>query len=410
MTRQYSIDENAARSRSRALSGRNHLIKLPALRRSMTTAALCALFCLAGSALVVPTEVSASPFGFDPFPPGSVVVAQGGTIAGNGGGTAGTVPADGYVNVYPPDANGDVAPEASFNRGMYGPFVVVFDPSGDMWAANVDNTSDSTIVEITRAELGTPNPVPAVTITGVGDALEYPYGMAFDSWGNLWVVSSFVGVVYEYASWQLAHSGSPTPVRTISDLPATPNGDGFDPWGDLWVSTAVSTQCPQGCVVEFSKYELASLHPKPTVIISSTGGANLSFTRSGDMWLVTGGGPASDCVYGDPCNNELVEFTRAQLSASGSPAPMVTISSDITGCSTHGAPAVPCANGSLYGPYGVAVDSAGDVWVSNFNTPTAVEYGRDQLPESGSASPVPERTIAGPDTGMDWPSFVVLAP
>jgi len=374
----------------------------------MTTAALCALFGLANSVLVAPTEVSAAPFGFGPLAPGSVVVAQGGTISGNGTGTPGTVSADGYVNVYTPDASGDVAPEASFTQGMYGPFVVVFDPSGDMWAANVDNTSDSTIVEITRAELGTPNPVPAVTITGVGDALEYPYGMAFDTWGNLWVVSNFVGVVYEYARWQLAHSGSPTPVRTISDLPATPNGDGFDPWGDLWVSTAVSTQCPQGCVVEFSKYELASLHPKPTVIISSTGGANLSFTRSGDMWLATGGGPASDCVYGDPCNNELVEFTRAQLSASGSPAPIVTISSDIPGCSTYGAPAVPCANGSLYGPYGVAVDSAGDVWVSNFNTPTAVEYGRDQLFKSGSPTPV--RTIAGPDTGMNWPSFVVLVP
>ena len=174
MTRQYSIDENAARNRSRALGGRNHLTKRPALRRSMTTAALCALFCLAGSALVAPTEVSASPFGFNPFPPGSVVVAQGGTIAGNGTGTAGTVSADGYVNVYPPDANGDVAPEASFTRGMYGPFVVVFDPSGDMWAANVDNTSDSTIVEITRAELGAPNPVPAVTITGVRGRTRVP--------------------------------------------------------------------------------------------------------------------------------------------------------------------------------------------------------------------------------------------
>ena len=200
--------------------------------------------------------------------------------------------------------------------------------------------------------------------------------MAFDSWGNLWVVSNFVGVVYEYASWQLAHSGSPRPVRTMFDLPATPNGDGFDPWGDLWVSTAVSTQCPQGCVVEFSKYELASLHPKPTVIISSTGGANLSFTRSGDMWLVTGGGPASDCVYGDPCNNELVEFARGPaLLNRVAPRTYGDDQFGHPGCSTYGAPAVPCANGSLYGPYGVAVDSAGDVWVSNFNTPTAVEYG-----------------------------------
>jgi hypothetical protein len=410
MTHQCSTHDSAARGPSRAPSGHLHEAKRPEVRRSAKAGALLSLLGLAGSVLVAPTGASAASFGFRSFAPGSVVVAQGGTISGNGLGTPGTVSADGYVNVYPPNSNGDVAPEASFTQGMYGPFVVVFDPAGDMWAANVDNTSDSTIVEITAAQLATPNPVPAVTITGAGDALEYPYGMAFDGTGDLWVVGNYVGVVYEYAKWQLAHSGSPTPVRTITELPATPNGDGFDPWGNLWVSTATSTQCPQGCVVEFSKSELASPHPGPTVIISSTGGANLSFTPSGDMWLVTGGGPASDCVYGDPCNNELVEFTRAQLSASGSPAPAVTIRSDITGCSTYGAPATPCANGSLYGPYGVAVDPAGDVWVSNFNTPTAVEYGRDQLPRWGSASPTPERTIAGPDTGMDWPSFVTLAP
>src|SRR5580658_2946483 len=136
MTPQYSTDEDAARSRSRAISARDHLTKQPPLRRSMTTAALGALFCLAGSVLVAPTEVSATPFGFDPFPPGSVVVAQGGTIAGNGTGTTG-VEADGAVNVYPPGSTGDAVPAASFTDGMNGPFVVVFDPSGDLWAANV---------------------------------------------------------------------------------------------------------------------------------------------------------------------------------------------------------------------------------------------------------------------------------
>ncbi len=229
MTRLNSNNDRAGTVLTRTPRARPSAAIHAALGKSAKSEALCAVFALAYSMLVSPTEASAAPFGFGPFAPGSVVVAQGGTISGNGTGTAGTVSADGYVNVYPPDANGDVAPEASFTQGMYGPFVVVFDPSGDMWAANVDNTSDSTIVEITRAQLGTPNPVPAVTITGVGDALEYPYGMAFDSWGNLWVVSNFVGVVYEYASRQLAHSGSPTPVRTISDLPATPNGDGLIP-------------------------------------------------------------------------------------------------------------------------------------------------------------------------------------
>jgi streptogramin lyase len=138
------------------------------------------------------------------------------------------------VEVYPPNSNGDVAPEASLTKGMYGPFVVVFDPSGDLWAANVGNST-------------------------------------------------------------------------------------------------------------------------------------------------------------------LVELTKAQLSISGSPTPAVTISSTKAG-----------AAGSLWGPYGVAVDPSGDVWVSNFNKPTAVEFGGDQLAKTGS--PTPLRTVAGPHTGMNWPSFVVTEP
>jgi hypothetical protein len=198
---------------------------------------------------------------------------------------------------------------------MHGPFVVVFDPSGDLWAANVNT---STLVELTRAELATPDPAPAVTISAGGDALEYPYGMAFDRRGNLWVVGNDAGRVYEYAKSQLGRSGSPTPVSTISDLPGTPLGDAFDPYGDLWVTTQLSPDCPEGCVVEFSRAELATASPTPTVTISSTGGANIAFTPSGDMWMVTGGGPLDDC-YGTPCNNELVEFTKAQLSNIGFP-------------------------------------------------------------------------------------------
>jgi hypothetical protein len=110
--------------------------------------------------------------------------------------------------------------------------------------------------------------------------------------------------------------------------------------------------------------------------------------------MVTGGGP--DC-FGTPCTNEVVEFTKAQLSTSGSPAPAVTISSTKVG-----------ANGSLYGPYSLALDSSGDLWVENFNNNTTVEFSKDQLSKSGS--PTPRRAIVGPDTGMNFPSYVVIAP
>ena len=57
--------------------------------------------------------------------------------------------------MYPPNANGDVAPEASFTNGMYGPTTMVFDSSGDLWVAN-ENTSD--LFELTKAQLATARP------------------------------------------------------------------------------------------------------------------------------------------------------------------------------------------------------------------------------------------------------------
>ena len=116
--------------------------------------------------------------------------------------------------------------------------------------------------------------------------------------------------------------------------------------------------------------------------------------------MVTGGG-APNC-FGTPCTNQLVEFTRAQLATSGSPTPAVTITST-TITSTNVGPYQ-----SLDGPFGVAVAPSGDVWVSNFNNNTTVEYGRDQLTQSGSPAPV--RAIVGQNSGMNFPSFVVVEP
>jgi secreted PhoX family phosphatase len=299
--------------------------------------------------------------------------------------------------VYPPDGNGDAAPEASFTNSMFGPTTLAFDPSGDLWVAN-ENTS--TLFELTRAQLRTTNPVPNVTISAAAGALANPFGMAFDRQGNLWVVGNNVGRVYEYTKGQLATSGSPTPHTTISNFPGTPFSDAFDAAGDLWVSTQLSATCPQGCVVEFSEAELNKANPAPTVTISSTGGANLAFTPSGDLWMVTGGPvPGS---FGTPGTNELVEFTRAQLSTSGSPTPAVTITSRLI--STNVGPLQ-----SMDGPFGVAVAPSGDVWVSNFsNNGTAIKFGRKQLSRSGS--PSPERVIVGPNSGMNFPSFVVVVP
>ena len=64
--------------------------------------------------------------------------------------------------------------------------------------------------------------------------------------------------------------------------------------------------------------------------------------------MVIGGGP--DC-FGTPCTNEVVEFTKAQLSNPGSPMPAVSISSTVANSPT----------GSLYGPYSLAFTSSGEL-------------------------------------------------
>ncbi len=384
MNPQYSTHDSTSRSPSPAHCARFHGTKRPALR-SIGAGALCAIAGLASSLLAAPSEASAATFGLAPFMPGSVVVSQGGTIFG--GTNAGTgVELNGEVDVYPPNANGDMRPEARYTHGSYGPTTMVFDSSGDLWVGN-ENTSN--LFEVARAQLGTRGPVPAVTIFAEAGALANPFGMAFDSSGNLWVVSNAWDKVYEYSATELAASGGPTPVTTVSAFPSTPIfGDAFDASGDLWVSTVNS-------VVEFSKVELASPDPAPTRVISSSGGAQLVFDASGDLWMVTGGGP--DC-FGTPCTNEVVEFTKAQLSSPGSPPPAVTITSTVPGSPT----------GSLYGPYSLAFNSSGDLWVENFNNNTTVEFGRGQLLSSGA--PTPMRTIAGANTGMNFPSYVVVEP
>jgi streptogramin lyase len=381
MNNEYATHDSASPGPSRARSANLHASRWPALKGNVTTGLLCALASLTTPILVAPTEASAT--GVSPFAPGSVVVSQGGTMWTNSAGTG--VELNGEVDVYPPRANGEVAPEATFTNGSYGPVTMVFDQAGDLWVAN-EFTSD--FFEFTRAQLATADPVPHVTIFAYGGALGSPFGMAFDQAGNLWVASAALGKIYEYTKSELASSGAPTPNITISDLPSTPIfGVAFDSSGDLWVSTVNS-------LVEFSKAELATANPAPTVTISSSGGAELVFDPSGDLWAVTGGGPS---CYGTPCTNEVVEFTKSELSTSGSPAPAVVISS------TKPGPA-----GSLYGPYSLAFTAAGDLWVENFYNNTTVEFDKAQLSSSGSPSPV--RTITGPRTRMNYPTYVVVAP
>ncbi len=119
---------------------------------------------------------------------------------------------------------------------LSGPVGIAFDASGNLWVAN--STNDA-VVQFSAAQLlETGSPASTVTLSSDGaNSLVFPYALAFDANGNLWV-TNYNSTVVRYSSAQLANTSSPTPTATIdpTSLGATPVGLAFDASGALWVA------------------------------------------------------------------------------------------------------------------------------------------------------------------------------
>jgi hypothetical protein len=203
---------------------------------------------------------------------------------------------------------------------------VAFDPSGNLWAIN---WAAATGVEFSKASLAKAVQPRPLSVLGVGDECS----IAFDPSGDLWEGGQ-ASNLYEYSEAAVKSALSPVPKVQInsSDLD-TPCQPAFDPEGDLWAGNYSS-----GTVVEFTKEQLAkSGSPAPKVVISSSSYSapgDVAVSSSGDLWV-----PYAASVLGEAW--AVVEFTKAQLTRSGSPKPTVTIAGPHTG---------------LNGPWAVAIE------------------------------------------------------
>ena len=109
--------------------------------------------------------------------------------------------------------------------------------------------------------------MPRVTISASNGSLYYPYTPVFDSSGNLWVTNQFGNIIAEYTPAQLAASGSPIPKTTIGENNGSlngPVGSVFDPSGNLWAANYRIDS-----IVKYAPAQLAaSGNPKPVATIS----------------------------------------------------------------------------------------------------------------------------------------------
>ena len=152
---------------------------------------------------------------------------------------------------------------------------------------------------------------------GGGTSLNSPDGLAFDSSGDLWVTNLPNNTVVEFTSAQLAVTGSPTPTVILSAMlgawttqPAWPS----TPRATCGWRTLTTTPWSSSARPAVDGLPHAGGDPLGDDRRQPGQPAGLAFDAAGDLWVAN---------YN---NNTLVEFTPAQLAATGSPTPAVTLS------------------------------------------------------------------------------------
>lgn len=257
-----------------------------------------------------------------------------------------------------------------------GPNGLAFDANGNLWVSLLFTEE---LAMYTPAQLATTgSPPPQVVIGSDGTSLRQGYAIAFDASGNLWVANAFDNRLEMFTPAQLTTSGSPTPSVVLTNATLNnPLGMAFDGAGALWVASSDAD-----AVVRFTPNQLTvGGAATASVTLTATGASldrpeGLAFDANGNLWVVNEG-----------VADTLVKFTPAQLAASGSPVPDVTISDN---------------GGALADPAGLAFDDAGDLWVANSGGTSnpVVKFDAADLLTTGA--PAAAVMIDG-FTGMDVP-------
>jgi sugar lactone lactonase YvrE len=294
-------------------------------------------------------------------------------------------------------------PQLTNNSAAFGATQgVTFDTAGDLWVIDGGTVATGGKVppgldEFTPAQLAalktTPNPTPNVKINSAD--FVFPQQAVFDATGNLWVSDNGANAVFEFTPAQLAAGGANvTPNITITSTPkfTGPLGIAFGATGNLWIANNGTTT-----IFEFNAASLPTTSGAvvltPNVVLSDDGKGSIQapwaliFDTAGNLWSSNANAP-----------NTVVEFAKADLGATGSPTPAVTLS-----------PTTVAGDPSLVSPNGIAFDNLGDLAAANSLAPLSISlFNKAQLGASGAT--VPSVFFSGAATTLNAPAGDVFGP
>lgn len=241
-------------------------------------------------------------------------------------------------------------------------------PSGSL---TEDNQTDATIDVFGQAN------VPVASLTGPATTIGYPFGIAYQSDGLMYVANNAPAAILEFAA---GSNGNCAPTRSIqgpdtqlgtSISVGTPTpliaGIAFDSSGDLFVAATQGN-----AILVFAPGASGDAAPirsirGPTTTLN--GPRQIAFDSGGNLWVANRTG------------NSVIAFAPG---ASGDAPPIVTIGGPSTGVNQ---------------PWGVTFDRDGCLWVANATpTDTMVVF----MPPFGG-NQTPSHIIAGASTGLANP-------
>lgn len=307
---------------------------------------------------------------------------------------------------------------ATTGNGVLGtPQGVTFDSAGNLWVQDPGATVNGktgipALVEFSAAQVKalakTPNPDPTAVITSASFA--FPQQSVFDKAGNQWVSDHNNNTVLVFSAMQLAQTGTneQVPVVVLSSAAFNgPLGIVFDSAGNLWVANngAVAgangaAASPDGTtIVEFAAGHLPTITSTgmvtqeltPDITLTDDGNGSiqqpweLQFDSGGNLWSSNSNNP-----------NTLVQFAKANLTATGAPTPLTTIS-----------PATVGGDLTLVAPNGLCFDNLGDIASTSSATPFSIPFYKTPL-KTGAI--VPSTFIVGDATTLNAPAGCNFGP
>src|SRR5208282_874186 len=262
------------------------------------------------------------------------------------------------VTAYPATGNGDIAPLAPAPSGLSEPQFVALDKNGNIY---VTNSCTAAITIYAKGSNGDTPPI--ATIGGSNTGLRYPAGIALDSSGKFYGADDGLGGLGTGSVFVYPAVGSSTgllneiPTATIGGSNtglSYPAGIALDSSGKIYVADDGLGGLGPGRVFVYPARGGSSrlVNETPTASIGgrNTGPsypAGIALDSSGKIYVADDGlgglGPGSVFVY------------PALGSSTGllDEAPTATITGSNTG---------------LSGPFGIALDSSGKIYVADFFT------------------------------------------